>query len=826
MTWVNFLVSSKYAKNTEGIESSEAICQHMRTPSHAEAYYCVFDCQDDQLKHVVGREQVGIHEDGKPKYKNILAESGGTPTFEKYEGPVRPHQGLVPFDFDSDDVQQSLNEVRSFLQYFDIAHYQLWFSGSKGFHLYLPVEYFEGVENLTKTLRNFAHRLKSRLSTIDTSVYNANRKFRAPNSRHPKTKLYKIHCNAEDPLETITQAAERPGEAALGVDVPKGFAPSQQFLEELQQASVEQVSSDKTGTCKEPTEFEKFDDKVCVQRLLTKRCPEGQRNSTAIILANDFYRTGRHKQDASMVLEQWAQQNGLPESEMRDIIRDVYNGVKHYNHGCQEPLKAAQCSGKCPLYNKISPEKRPNVVDASKAKMKENEDAKKPSESLVVDTLLQKVFGAKYDEKARAYYDSRLIKYENNLFMYDGTRWVHFKDAEHSRLKTRIDLLYSKGANNAKIESAYKRLMNWVPPPPPNVEMFKPNPYATNFREHTLHMMPNHQDGTYKLDLRGHSMSDYLTNKLDLDFQWPTDDNVNHEFVAMLGRMFENDADAEEKIEAIGEMFGACLMPAFPHLFFLHGRPLSGKSTLCIILSRLITNANMCGVQPHEFNSFNMSSMVGKHVNLVTDIKTNSLISDDVVKQIEDRQPVRIRIKNKDDIYAPLPAVHIFGAQRLPKTLEGSGAHARRWSIISFNNTIKGNYRRDYAQWVFDQNPGGILNFALQGLQRLASRGGIFKNPASGSKRLENWQRENDLYKSFFKDIENNECTVKYNKNTTIKAAELFNHYKEWLDDTRGKHRISVNRSEFYREVEEAGYKMEQQNGSRVFRGFQSTINI
>jgi len=819
----NFLVSSKFAKNSEGLDTAVAIAETIKKPCHHEAYYCVFDCKRDLLKHVVGKDAEG---------NNILKESGGIPTFEQYVGPVYPHQGLVPFDFDSeDDLQKSLDDVRKFLDYFDFKHYQLWFSGSKGFHIYVPFGYFglPADGKLTKILRSLAHRLKKDFPTLDTSIYNANRKFRVPNSRHPKTSLYKVLTDHKLYIEDIKAMAHHPQGSILETSEVE---PHDLLVNEIATSQVSEVDVQDAGTRDKPTPFEIFDGKICVQKMLNERCPVGQRNSTAVIIVNDLFKTGKHKSDAELTLASWINKNaiaGKGQIEIQGIINDVYSGKKYYNHGCQDPLKSDLCSGRCPLYEKLKPEKRPNVVDAPKKMMAENEKAKQPKEMDVVDSLLTKVFACTYNKELDIYNtDGKIIKQGNELFFYQNAKWNHCKTSQISRLKQRIDLSYNKRATTNKIDQTLKRFMNWVPEPPENIDLFSSNPYCANFKNGTLHLIPEN-DGSFIFEFRCHSKSDYITNRIELDFCKSYGDDYDYEnknvaFEEMLKNLFAEDDDQDEKILALAQMFGACIMPAFPHIFFMQGKPKTGKSTVGIILTNLLSEQNISRVQPTEFDEYNMASMVGKLVNIVMDIKIRAAINDDIIKQIEDRQPVRIKVKYKDDILAPLPPVHVFGGNDLPKTLESSGAHSRRISIIKFNVVVKGEYRRDYANYIFNKNPQGVLNFAIKGLFDLAKKyKGIFSNPDSGKKMLNDWQNENDLFESFIKDIKDNEALVSFCENSSLKATELFEHFKQWVEDARGKN-FKLNRAQFYRKLEAKGYESKVDNGVKVFKGFTSNL--
>jgi len=70
----------------------------------------------------------------------------------------------------------------------------VFYSGSKGFHLGLPVSLWEPPPSADfhRTARRFCETVAEAAGVvIDTGIYDAVRAFRAPNSRHPKTGLHK-----------------------------------------------------------------------------------------------------------------------------------------------------------------------------------------------------------------------------------------------------------------------------------------------------------------------------------------------------------------------------------------------------------------------------------------------------------------------------------------------------------------------------------------------------------------------------------------------------------------------------------------------------------
>ena len=134
-----------------------------------------------------------------------------------------------------------------------------FFSGSKGFHVGLPLSLcgtaphprphspakkYRGEGRLSPSgdFNRVCRRLAEGLAgfsgvTIDTGVFDKVRLFRAPNSKHPKTGLRKRRLTSEEllglKLDRIVQLAAEP----LGFDLPDDPKPNEQAVLDWQEAN-------------------------------------------------------------------------------------------------------------------------------------------------------------------------------------------------------------------------------------------------------------------------------------------------------------------------------------------------------------------------------------------------------------------------------------------------------------------------------------------------------------------------------------------------------------------------------------------------------------
>jgi phage/plasmid primase-like uncharacterized protein len=510
----------------------------------------------------------------------------------------------------------------------------------------------------------------------------------------------------------------------------------------------------------------------------------------------------------------------------------VVNGEAR-NAGMECALSAAnECCGKvvAPVFKSL--DSKPTDfndlhcaegLEAVRDQLAEFEKQARESGALVA--LPGKLGPAKHQQSATAllrFYGADIVKQDGDLFRYTGTHWKMMRVEEHDQIKQRLQTLLGGGGTASQVESAYRLFLTFAPVTPEGVDLHTPPQWVTNFQNGTLFIVKKARK--YEFEFRSHERSDYVNFVLPFPYN-PDDTSRNAEFDAMLERVFEGDADIAQKKTALSEMYGASLVPAFPHLFMLYGQPGTGKSTAIILASRLVHRENTCSVDPTEFDGSNLDSMVGKLVNFDTDIEMHKPISEKQIKKIIDRVPFNIKRKYLRNISAPIPAIHIFGGNDIPKTLDGaSKAHDRRWTFIGFDKVVaKGNYDVDYADYCFNEGPAGILNFAIAGLKSLLARGGHFTMPDSGREKMAAWQLQTDPIGQFLKDVEggtiydsNNQ--VKVGPTWRIKQMALWGCFKSWHLDTFSTE-PKLSRIKFYAVLRDRGYRTVTITGLDHFMG-------
>lgn len=406
--------------------------------------------------------------------------------------------------------------------------------------------------------------------------------------------------------------------------------------------------------------------------------------------------------------------NDLVAAEGLDKVRDQIENFENYVKGIQPMCLPANKSGKL----------------------------KEPTEKEVSEYILD-------------FFSGRITRQDKSLFVYNGTHWYELDAMGTDRLKQMIGVASNGLLGSRDLEAYYRYLLVHAPQVPGGVNLFQPNPFVANFQNGTLHLGK-------QIEFKKHDASDYLTSTLPFDMpQWipGTPLPPSPIFDDMIERIWANNVDKKEVHELAEELIGSCLAPAYPNITIFFGPPKSGKSTFIKLLVKLVQRDNVCSVQLCDFTGFNMETMVGKLVNFDTDIDVNRPMNDSAVKKLIDRVPMKVRRKGRADIYAHLPAVHLFAANALPKSLDGSShAYGRRMILVETSSlAIQGKGTFDFEHQILEQEMPGLIARGLKGLYRLHANGGHYTVPESSSIHIEAMEIESDVIGQFLDDISGKE---------------------------------------------------------------------
>lgn len=212
------------------------------------------------------------------------------------------------FDLDSherlEDAHEDTVRLCAGLEKIQAAHF-VYFSGAKGFHVYVPsCQFGFAPTNDDGILKRMAEFLGSRFKSFDPSIYNKTRIFRYPNSVNRKSGLYKIPLKAiqEQSLGEITALAKEPADWDHELDLT---LPKNPYLVDLYKKA--QITPLRVVVDSDPKEsYTDFG--------IIKSPKEGKRNNTLYQMCRDFARRAVSERDMGIIAHWW---NSNLESPMR-----------------------------------------------------------------------------------------------------------------------------------------------------------------------------------------------------------------------------------------------------------------------------------------------------------------------------------------------------------------------------------------------------------------------------------------------------------------------------------------------------------------------------
>lgn len=224
-----------------------------------------------------------------------------------------------------------------------------------------------------------------------------------------------------------------------------------------------------------------------------------------------------------------------------------------------------------------------------------------------------------------------------------------------------------------------------------------------------------------------------------------------------------------------------------------------------------------------------METMAGKLANLSPDIALARPIAENILKQIEDRVPMRIQRKGVTDIYAPMPALHVFGANGLPRTVEGVDAFERRVIIFRCDKfkVAETGFIRDWARHVWNKNPQGVIVRAIQGLKRLAGARGHFTIFEQSREAMSQWKEDTaDYVQQFLKELRDGEVELvdSESKGILVEKGQMtrsafLKMFHSWFEKAAPR-RTPPDAAEVYSRLRQLGIGEKKSNGVRHFTGF------
>lgn len=747
-------------------------------------------------------------------------------TFVGYEGLMKPVFNTIYIDLDDDETKGELAwmDAKAICQLFreNNIDFTLYFSGNKGFHICINMhalgisEAGTPKQELEQFVKAFLFGLKETYKTVDTRIWNANRKFRAAGSRHEKSGLYKtlLFPGRKVSNLTLSDIRELAKLQRSGAMVHPNYSgePSKiltGFVDLGKTVSGNTTYSGKKSEIKEVAVGLMIDDpsmkyrtlkkKPCIEGMVETRNPNFNRHDIGLRIITDLHATGASLEDAVKKIDAWAVGVYAGDTErVRDSVRmvhDTYSKPQDYRFGCYDEVKQAYCSAKCKIYKVLDAKKRASPLDVTTKQSLENAVRDNPS--------LEKSEGELADELLLNF--GNICKASGEYFKWIGTHWemVDRERFEYSINQMAIGA-YLNGATTKQIKSLADHVKMKITVAPQTNHFFSASLNKFNFTDCTA--VVSQIGGKITLETKPHDPADMLATcrpfPLKADHKLSKSDSFKH-YMQMRTEDLGPDG-----VRIIKQMLGASLIPFVPRIFFIEGATNSGKSTLGNLLIKLLGAQNVSGVQPtlqtYGGNRFTWEPSIGKIANIVLELDRGVPIDVNTLKLVRDKVPIAVDRKNKAHVPATLPFFHVYCCNQMPASLEGnSGALNNRVTLLHFKpqylNGLGGIM--DLGTHIWETDAGGVLEAAREGLQDLIDSGFKYFESDTSKDSVKNWQTQTDTVELFFEDLRIGEWPPPPIESKDWEKGSIFYaSYKEWAKDSNRK---CLGKQAFYNAIEQ-----------------------
>jgi len=251
------------------------------------------------------------------------------------------------------------------------------------------------------------------------------------------------------------------------------------------------------------------------------------------------------------------------------------------------------------------------------------------------------------------------------------------------------------------------------------------------------------------------------------------------EFEAFLDDVMPADERGADR-KKLQEFAGYTLLHwALPHhkALFLVGPTASGKSTFLDTIRTMLGQDAVSSLTPQQMTGeqFGGAELRGSWANIRNDIPDSLIENTGQFKEIVAGDPIKAERKFKDPFMFEPTAKHLFSANSLPEPSTDDDAFFRRVMLIAFRHQIPRDERDPHLDDKLQAEHPGLLNWCLEGLQRLMRQGG-FTAETPPWQTEQTWEKWADSVKRFKR-----EC-LDDTGDSFVQSDAIFGVYREFCE--------------------------------------------
>ena len=246
---------------------------------------------------------------------------------------------------------------------------------------------------------------------------------------------------------------------------------------------------------------------------------------------------------------------------------------------------------------------------------------------------------------------------------------------------------------------------------------------------------------------------------------------------------FLNDLWPQEMvaIDVLGEWFGYIISGRLDlhKILMMIGPTRGGKGVIARVLTALVGRQNVAGPTLNSLGGeFGLAPLIGKPLAIISDARFGGKGGNIVVERllsISGEDTLTVNRKYRDQWTGKLPSrLHVI-SNELPRLGDASTAVVGRIVLLPLTRSWLGKEDHGLEQRLHAELPA-ILNWALDGLERLVENGGRFTRLPSAEEAIIAMRDLASPVAAFVRE----ECEIK--PDAEVEADKLYTEYKTWCD--------------------------------------------
>lgn len=365
---------------------------------------------------------------------------------------------------------------------------------------------------------------------------------------------------------------------------------------------------------------------------------------------------------------------------------------------------------------------------------------------------------------------------DKSYWTYTGTHWTRITD-EQVFAKV-LEVVQTVGSAKRKdyralAESAARLLVGLTAADGDVLRLTEEPPPVINCRNGELWI-----DDDGSVNLRPHRADSYLTYSLDVDYNPAA---LCPRFDAALLGIFGNSGNPADMARHFNEIVGYLFQPRrdIACWVMLKGPGSNGKTKLIQTVEKLVSKLSIYAgrISDIEGNLPAIGSLAGKLILLDDDVDTGTKLPDGLLKKLSERKLLTGALKFRDHFEFVATCVPVVLANNFPLTSDLSYGMRRRAKIVPFDRTFtKADKDDSLFPHIFRYEMPGVLNRAIEGLQRLRARGD-FEEPDACEAAKADWLAQANPLAGFVGErCEESPAAV-------VPMAAMYASFRAWAGD-------------------------------------------